>query len=381
MKQFFFVIIFISLLILESLSKKSSKKSNKLKNPPPYVRSGTIHVYVHKNESLKNVRAILYHISTRTCLNFTYDSSKIKGQSGINIYKTSKQNSLKVSYSKKKPTFLKLKNYILQHKSKLAFYIGRALGMIPEISRPDRDEYVKINWGNIKKSHRKYYQKTKYNYTYYKDVEFDFGSIMLVDSSFGSKDKNKPTYTFKINQNFHKIDDPYYVFSHNNLKFLNGMYCRNHCSKNDCLNGGYYLRDCDSCECPFHFYGLKCGTPKYSIGDCLEQKEYIAEDFTKHFEHYDRTGKCSYHIKSNFKDKIKVIITKLQLPNSKCTSSDSYVDILYRNDKGTTGLTICKSVGFLEFKHESSEIFIFINALKKNDSMYVNYKNDNFLPL
>uniref|UniRef100_A0A0K0FEI7 Metalloendopeptidase n=1 Tax=Strongyloides venezuelensis TaxID=75913 RepID=A0A0K0FEI7_STRVS len=376
MKQIFFVSIFISLLILESLSKKSTKKSNKLKNPPPYVRSGTIHVYVDKKRNRRKVNTILYHISTRTCLNFKFVSIKIKGKSGINIYKTSKQNSLKVSYSKKKPTLLKLKDYIFQNRSKLAFYIGRALGMIPEISRLDRDKYVLIIWDNIKESHKHYYQMTKNNYTYYKDVEFDFGSIMLVDSSFGSKDETKPTYILKTNQNFQKIHDPHYVLSHNNLKFLNGMYCRNHCSKNDCLNGGYLLRDCKSCECPFHFYGLKCGTPKYSIGDCLEQKEYIAEDFSQYFDHYNLTGKCSYHIKSNSKKNIKVLITNLQLSNSKCTSSDSYVDILYRNDKGTTGLTICKNIELFELNHLSSEIFIFINSVKKDDSIYVIYLND-----
>uniref|UniRef100_A0A0N5CH98 Metalloendopeptidase n=1 Tax=Strongyloides papillosus TaxID=174720 RepID=A0A0N5CH98_STREA len=376
MKQIFFATIFLSLLILESLTKTYSKE---LKKPPPYVHSGNISVYVNKNDNRQKVRAILYHLSTRSCLNFNLVAKKISYKSGINIYQTSGHNSLKVSFSKTKPTLLKLRKYIFKNKERLAVYIGRALGMISEITRPDRDKYVTIHWNNIKKSHRHYYQKTKNNYSYYSDVEFDFGSMMLVNPSFGGKNKKSPAYTFKINPNFQKIYDPYYVLSHNDFKFLNGMYCRNYCkNKNDCLNGGYFLRDCQSCECPFHFFGLKCGTPKYSIGDCLKTQKYIADNTVKSFEHKGKTGKCSYHIKSDSNKNITVVLLDIELPNSNCTSSDSYIDVLYRNDRGTTGLTICKSRKSLAFTQLTSEIFIYIQTSKQNSRMHVSYQNDNF---
>uniref|UniRef100_A0A0K0FEI8 Metalloendopeptidase n=1 Tax=Strongyloides venezuelensis TaxID=75913 RepID=A0A0K0FEI8_STRVS len=213
MKKFFFVIIFVSLLFLECLSKKHSnkKKTKPLKNPPPYTNknSNEITVYVNR-ENHPIVNAILYHISTHTCLNFNLVHEKIRYKSGINIFETSKHNSLIISYSRKKPTILKLQKYVLKNRARLAVHFGRALGMIPEISRPDRDKYVQIHWGNIKKSHRHYYRKTKNNYSYYPGIEFDFGSIMLVHPLFGSKDKTKPTYTLKINSGFHKIYDPFH---------------------------------------------------------------------------------------------------------------------------------------------------------------------------
>uniref|UniRef100_A0A0N5CH96 Metalloendopeptidase n=1 Tax=Strongyloides papillosus TaxID=174720 RepID=A0A0N5CH96_STREA len=247
MKKVLFVILFVLFLFSECLPKKYSKKNKtkQLKNPPPYVNkySNEIAVYVNR-ESHPVVNAILYHISVRTCLNFNLVHKKIKYKSGINIYETLKHNSLKMSSSKRKPTILKLQKYVLTNRARLAVYIGRALGMIPEISRSDRDEFVQIHWRNIKKSHRHYYRKTKNNYSYYPGVEFDFGSIMLVNPLFGSKNKRKPTYTFKINSGFNKIYDPFHVLSHNDFKFINGMYCRKKCKKNYCKNGGFPGKNC-----------------------------------------------------------------------------------------------------------------------------------------
>uniref|UniRef100_A0A0N5CH95 Metalloendopeptidase n=1 Tax=Strongyloides papillosus TaxID=174720 RepID=A0A0N5CH95_STREA len=375
MKKIFFVIIFILLLISECLSKKYKKNGKPLKNPPPYAgKYSKISVYV-KKEFRQNVKAILDDISKNSCLNFNLPSKKINRKSGINIYETKGNNYLKISYNKKTPTTLKLQKYIFKNRTKLAFQIGRALGMIPEISRPDRDKYVTINWKNIRSSHKKYYQMTKYNYSYYTtlklqkhifknrtklafqigralgmipeisrpdrdryvtinwkniksssekyyqkttynysyypNVEFDFGSIMLVDPLFGSSN-GKPTYTynryaFQAEEESQKIYDPNHIFSYNDVKFLNGMYCRKKCKKNYCKNGGFPGKNC-KCICPFHFEGEKCEIPKKSTGDCLQTKEYTATYDLKFIQYKGKTGKCNYVIWI-----YRIVVTEVQL--------------------------------------------------------------------
>uniref|UniRef100_A0A0N5BY02 Astacin domain-containing protein n=1 Tax=Strongyloides papillosus TaxID=174720 RepID=A0A0N5BY02_STREA len=52
-----------------------------------------------------------------------------------------------------------------------------ALGLIPEITRYDRDNYVEIYTKNITKPYLKYYKKETKKRKYF--GSFDYGSVMM----------------------------------------------------------------------------------------------------------------------------------------------------------------------------------------------------------
>lgn len=77
--------------------------------------------------------------------------------------------------------------------------ICHAVGMLHEQSRPDRDDYVNIDWNNLTSSGKKQFDKQTTNYHY--RGNYDYNSVM----GYGSKttslsiviDKSKPMYTKK----------------------------------------------------------------------------------------------------------------------------------------------------------------------------------------
>ena len=53
-----------------------------------------------------------------------------------------------------------------------------SLGMLHEQSRPDRDDYVTINFGNIKNELHSQFKKYGWNQVELKQVGYDLGSVM-----------------------------------------------------------------------------------------------------------------------------------------------------------------------------------------------------------
>ena len=56
--------------------------------------------------------------------------------------------------------------------------ILHALGMLHEHSRPDRDNYITINWNNIKEGKKKYFKKYEWHNVNTKGIEYDVSSVM-----------------------------------------------------------------------------------------------------------------------------------------------------------------------------------------------------------
>lgn len=75
--------------------------------------------------------------------------------------------------------------------------LGHAIGMAHEQSRPDRDQHVRINWGNIKASAQHNFQVDNNGYA---GEPYDFLSIMHYDGFAFANDPNQPTIEALSNQ-------------------------------------------------------------------------------------------------------------------------------------------------------------------------------------
>lgn len=84
--------------------------------------------------------------------------------------------------------------------------ICHAVGMLHEQSRPDRDNYVTINWNNLTNDGRAQFEKQSSNYFY--RGSYDFNSLMGYDSYTSStsvvRDTSKPMYTKKDGSNIYQ---------------------------------------------------------------------------------------------------------------------------------------------------------------------------------
>ena len=70
--------------------------------------------------------------------------------------------------------------------------IGHAVGFFHEQSRPDRDQYVKILWNNIRKRNHSNFQKLRKSKVNSHGVDYDYSSVMHYGSHEFSKN-GKPT--------------------------------------------------------------------------------------------------------------------------------------------------------------------------------------------
>mgnify|MGYP002804199384 FL=1 len=79
--------------------------------------------------------------------------------------------------------------------------IGHAIGFFHEQSRPDRDDFVKIEWGNVKRDYKVNFLKFSTRVIDSKDVGYDYDSVMHYPRKIFGKKPSKPTVIPKKNPN------------------------------------------------------------------------------------------------------------------------------------------------------------------------------------
>uniref|UniRef100_A0A0K0FHE9 Metalloendopeptidase n=1 Tax=Strongyloides venezuelensis TaxID=75913 RepID=A0A0K0FHE9_STRVS len=230
-----------------------------------------------------------------------------------------------------------------------------ALSMIPEITRYDRDKYVKVNLKNVKSSFMKYYKKESERKNYF--GSFDYGSVMILDNRFGGK-YNKTTYTFKF---YSYYNPPVYSlyglirsFTFNDYRRLNYMYCKNDCPHLlGCNSHGYPNGDCSSCVCGPHFLYPSC------------QILYLTRK--------NVTGNCYYRIKSSTGRKVAITVNSME-------SSSTYylfnvLDIYYRSDRAVTPLRLRHIHSNLVIPPLYKEVYLVFHDMFSPTNFSITYHN------
>lgn len=84
----------------------------------------------------------------------------------------------------------------MQHSCKVGniiHEIGHTVGFFHEQSRPDRDEFVRIKWNNVKRGYRINFVKFSPSLIDSKDVAYDYGSIMHYPRHIFGRKSREPT--------------------------------------------------------------------------------------------------------------------------------------------------------------------------------------------
>ncbi|XP_066266920.1 uncharacterized protein [Branchiostoma lanceolatum] len=130
--------------------------------------------------------------------------------------------------------------------------LGSAMGLYPEIRRPDRDQRVIVLTENVKKGEESKFTKLTPAQINLYDIPFDYLSIMQWDDSiYSSSPANRKTIISK-NPYFQNLLGQRTSLSYYDIKFVNKLYtCDSKCANRatPCPAAGYRSEQC-ACMCP-----------------------------------------------------------------------------------------------------------------------------------
>uniref|UniRef100_A0A0N5BJW7 Astacin domain-containing protein n=1 Tax=Strongyloides papillosus TaxID=174720 RepID=A0A0N5BJW7_STREA len=330
-----FLIVLLSVLcILPNLGESKKKKPSQYEHKiPPYPTKPSRVMYYVGNELgpeiTRKIDTLLTTLTIETCLYFERQNSK------------------------------KYPLVIAKNNRDFLFFIGLALGLVPEITRNDSRQYVEVFSNHISKSKLKYYQEKKYESKVLGNTSFDFYSKMIPSSTFGSKNKKK-TYRLKadLSEYYEKSIDLPDTFSFNDIKRLWYYYC-NKCEDkpNNCQHGGYCKdSSCDKCKCPLPFIGDKCEKMLF-YKECHNMQHFTAYPHINYNTILGNHRDCYYSVKSKNGKKVQFEIFNLTLSRKNDCYGGVGLEVKYREDKGAEGLLLCDNYTNIRFP-PSSEIYL-----------------------
>uniref|UniRef100_A0A0N5BHB6 Astacin domain-containing protein n=1 Tax=Strongyloides papillosus TaxID=174720 RepID=A0A0N5BHB6_STREA len=370
----------------KSLENEEEKESVPLsRTPPPYYNQSVSTPY-YCDRDLDNITyhtdninvsdiidSIFNQLNKNTCLNFTRNKeSRIKNTIGINFNISNSGNTVELSKSKDCPTNMSLFKEVYLNKEHLLFFIGIALNITPEIKRPDSNDDVTVNRSNVNNTfYELYYKQNELNNIFYiNGTDFDFKSPMFVDPYFLSN-SSEPTYTFenklyKDYQYFKGITRP---FRFNDYKHIFYYYC-NATQNNDCMYGGYKPNNSiynHKCKCPEYLTGNKCENFFTNNDNCTVKEQNITATSEKKFFNLTITkGRCYFNITSQNGKNVSVTIENLAFEKTNCSSGQSFLEVLVRNDKGAGGINFCNNTKNKKLPALSNQVFLVFSNEDQN---------------
>uniref|UniRef100_A0A0K0F4I9 Zinc metalloproteinase n=1 Tax=Strongyloides venezuelensis TaxID=75913 RepID=A0A0K0F4I9_STRVS len=254
-------------------------------------------------------------------------------------------------------------NWIMHHETM------HALGVIHEMSRPDRDNYLKIVKKNVNpQEYHNFLKVTSYN-TY--NIRFDFGSVMQYYMYAFSKDKkitiipNNHHYLKTLGQSVHA--------SFNDLKLVNKFYCNNVCKKKlNCLNNGYTnTKNCKVCMCPRFYRGKLCEKLRKSQKQCPKQIHIARSTFKTLYVRGIK--KCYFKLTTQKNFKIKMVLVDSNLPHAEFCSPHIGLEIKFLLDKGVSGVLFCAKDKNKTITSKGNEVTMYYEGLKKHQFFKIRY--------
>uniref|UniRef100_A0A0N5B4Z5 EGF-like domain-containing protein n=1 Tax=Strongyloides papillosus TaxID=174720 RepID=A0A0N5B4Z5_STREA len=303
------------------------------------------------------LRLMLEEFKNNTCLQFD-ETNKPADKIGINFFVSDNdKNHVELSRSKNSPTILRLTRKVYEDPFKFRYFFAKALGLMPEIQRIDRESELTIFKDSIDESFYKDYEKSTCYYSHFFESDFDFKSAAMPIDNLGFRSPSKHPKHNKIYQSYL---EPYYElmlkkgydFSFSDYRQISYMYCDFSYEENECENGGYpYIYKEDSnpeCKCPRGYWKDKCQTIKdFKHQECPTPNKITANPNYQEMTLEARSSNCYINITaSKSTGKVQIYARKLECNNPyrcKYNRKIDSIEIKYRDDKGVKGISLFTS--------------------------------------
>uniref|UniRef100_A0A0N5B5X3 SWIM-type domain-containing protein n=1 Tax=Strongyloides papillosus TaxID=174720 RepID=A0A0N5B5X3_STREA len=131
----------------------------------------------------------------------------------------------------------------------------------------------------------------------------------------------------------------------------------------------FWLSSPKNCSCRSTCEELENNTCKH-----IGAKIHIAEKEKNTLALAELKGKCVFFIKSNNNNgNITIDINYIEFGGSRTPNKNSFIEIKYRNDKGTKGLTIYENVSNVELPSLSDKVYIITNDANGSFDLEIEY--------
>uniref|UniRef100_A0A0N5BTY0 Metalloendopeptidase n=1 Tax=Strongyloides papillosus TaxID=174720 RepID=A0A0N5BTY0_STREA len=293
---------------------------------------------IHNGVDRRTVKAALAVIEKETCIRFR-ETLNFKNGGLIYVNRTVGCSSFTGKVSNNRPQDINLG--IGCNKLTVAIHeTCHALGMIHEMSRHDRDSYIKLKFKNIN-------DIAKFNYILFDlsaatayGLKYDFGSVMHYDRLAGTLNgrmTTEPKY-----RNYLKTIGQTTRFGFNDAKQLNIHYCKDKCrgSTLKCKMGGYpHPNDCRFCNCPAFFTGKLCTKLLPSDKKC--GKTRFKSKYTNKLLIVKGIKTCYIKITAPRGRKVQLNILETNFRNSFVCQPNKGLEVKFLADKAVSGAMFC----------------------------------------
>uniref|UniRef100_A0A0N4ZLZ8 Astacin domain-containing protein n=1 Tax=Parastrongyloides trichosuri TaxID=131310 RepID=A0A0N4ZLZ8_PARTI len=386
-----FVVYFFYYSLQDEINDDKVNLTQLVKNfTRPTLHSATNVVLIcNENNTLSNstLMNIIDFFSNSTCVQFrSVTISQIKN--GFKLKKGT-YNNLRINKFKNLTT-IQLNDKCSKNDLCIKYFLGLALGMIPQVNREDRDNYVAVFSGNIGQKNMSRFRKLNDTLFINQNYSFDFGSFFnrnpyycSINSSKTCSSRSNTLYYDRMlgQKNDYSFADRRTFCNYYNIKTLPTVTCQ---------NGGFYNPNTSSCICPDGYIGVDCSKLQETsncgrqVVNATKDEQYMFAcgkrtcyyEITKDEQYMFACGKrtCYYEINSLNKGGIEMEILFLNTKNITPCIPYYALEVRYSDDKGVTGLSLCGLyTDKISLTTPSDKVFVGYNG-RQNDSFFMLFK-------
>uniref|UniRef100_A0A0N5A149 Metalloendopeptidase n=1 Tax=Parastrongyloides trichosuri TaxID=131310 RepID=A0A0N5A149_PARTI len=329
-----------------------------------------INYSIHSQLDATPITEAIAEIESQSCVNF----SKVDSTEGSGIeFVTS--NHCYVSIPKTNATTLRLigLNSNCVSKGVVMREVLKALGLINEENRPDRNNYVEIRKNNIKESLRNGFTERTSSEVNITGLRYDPGSLMHHGRYFASSN-GKMTIVTK-NANYLTTIGQTSEIGFNDMKSLNGKYCSTTCTNQlNCYHYGYPdPKNCTICRCPRFYTGSLCRQLESSPSSC-GTTDYTATT-TEQSVRVEGIKSCLYRFAAaTAGKKVYIKIVRANLPVRTICPPGVGIEVKFLLDKSVSGATLCGSRASMKLKSVGRSLALKYNGLTASNHATISYK-------